>query len=1104
MSVSSTNSSHTLSLQQYSSVQLTSAFKFTDFLHNLFLQLSQAGVQELGLSLDKTNKMHPVVVTHKAVSSEIALAIDKVCSLIKRNLGFLINLSSREMAETPKLECCELIERCKNFAIRLNLAENLEKLEKLEKEINRISDLMNAKEKFFLYRVIGTDRSVLAFMSDRRDPSLIKVSKNFWRRCIKADYIEFTEMWGDQRGRILEHQDLSKLFKQLAFSLTSSVPAHQEAGFSLNAGLRVVKPVWRFIKLHSSSIEDNGVKVLSEVTRHAFLQVLEFLLYPRRHPISWDSSVGLWDTAKKLRIDKLKDECLLWLKREMERYTSYPKDMQNRIFDRVMQWHQDVLAMYGGYPYGPIYRKDYQEFFANIVQSAESFAEFATVLDRLIEKNIELDRLRFSSRSSLSQFHYKKLSTLPELKELFLEGVSLFDEEVKILATLKLIEFSFDDARQLTEDGFWHLSKMTTLKKMTVKKLPAYLTDAGLCFLSCLPLQSIDLRGCVLLTNAGLSSLKSRIKELSFGGSKYLTPSVLTDLARLPLEKLTLVRVPGLRTEDLTGLDFFKDLTSLELIESYPQRSLAENLQVPRITDPVLPLLAATSPRLTCLRLENVSLTNRGMSFFSSLPSLQKLTLSRIFVSTLGSVTNLSNLTHLGLLECSLINGRSLRALTSLGSLQLLEIVGKGIEEESLPDIFNLTQLTSLNLTGCTVSNTQTVRDCLAKASKLEILKVSNLFFNLFRQIALGTSVIVSTYDLDQPLPDLTINKNELWKVIVGTKERIPLEYFSLLLREDAKEWMPKITQELKNRVSRKLTFVSEDFQKALDLMSYALDQKNLDLAISLLELFFRPKAFGYDTPREPDKIHELDANMFHWLHRWPVSGPNPLEVIDCLNKKQRVFVDKERKNIVSEVLVEYKALLPPVNEQEIASIEISNKYPDVSLAFSNLLARLVVMQLSGAVISPLLTALCTKLNEYYALRVVAFASYDVNRIFDTNQGLYYDWFGEEHRIGATYENFIVDSKELISLIIFSRKYALGLLENCSSMCLMRHLSSNKDWVSERAFKDVLEILIEAKLFKLDPYAYADVQPWLLHLLESEERLEIHERKQPKTALENR
>lgn len=1086
MSGISTSSSSILSLQQLPNLQLATTCRFTNFVHNLLVQLRQEDTAEHSLLLDKTSKTHPIVVVRRgAAPTETALAIDKVYSLMKKNLGFLINSKDRQIAETPRRECFELIEKCKDFAVRLTLSENLTNLEKLERKISQIIDSMDKKEKIFLYRFIGTNRSILAFMSSWRDPQLIQASKNFWRRCVKADYVEFSEIWEDKNGRIPENQDLNKLFRELSFPLIPSVLTEKSFSFTLNSGLRLVEPVWRFIELHSSRLELQGIKTLSGVARNAFLQVLEFLLYPKRHPISWDSSVGLWDTSKKLGINKVETECLLWLKNEMELYSSYPEDMKERVFDRVISWHQDALARYQGYyPPMTISREEYQEFFAEIVQSAKGLAEFTRVLDCFIEKKIDLDRLSFSS--GLSQAHYEKLSSLSTLKKLSLEGISLVDADVKILATLKLTELSFDDATCLTEGGFWHLSKMFTLEKMSVRRLPPYLTDTGLRCLSRLPLQAIDLSGCVLITNAGLSALKGPIKELSFGGSKYLTPSVLTDLVGLPLEKLTLFRIPELKTYDLAVLAFSSVLTSLEIIDNYPTKT----------TDPIISLLAARYPRLTRLHLESIGLTNREMSFFHGLPLLEKLTLCRVSIDSLGSVTNLSNLTHLGLLECNLIKGRSLRTLKSVTSLKLLEVSGKGIEEASLPDILSLTQLTSLNLVGCAVSNTRMVKDCLEKARNLKILRVSNLFFNVFQHIARGTRFNVFPFIPDQFLQDLVLDKKKLWELALKIEERIPLDYFSLLLREEPKEWVSKVSQDLKNRINVRHNFVSEDFQKAIELMSYAINKPHLELAKNLWELFFRPKVFGYDSPREVDKIHNLDANLWGWIHRRPASGPDPLEVIRfLLHNKPRFsngyfFLDPlQIGEFVLEALEQYKALLPPVVESEVTRLEISRNYPLVSLAFSNLLSRLVVMKFLGGAISPLLTAFCSRLNQYYERRSSEIPSYDEDFVVHTNLGSYYGSYEEKIVFGEDHESFIADIAEMISLIVFSRKYELEELERVSSNCLIRHLSSSEYYVKQKGLKEVLKILLEAKLFKLN--LYANIPLWLLHGLELEESLQI-------------
>ena len=145
---------------------------------------------------------------------------------------------------------------------------------------------------------------------------------------------------------------------------------------------------------------------------------------------------------------------------------------------------------------------------------------------------------------------------------------------------------------------------------------------------------------------------------------------------------LTSLDISDTYTEDLTGLEFGKNLRQL-------------NLSLNWIED-ISPLANLT--RLTTLNLEGVPIEN--VSRLANLTRLTTLNLTNVLIGDVSGLANLTNLTSLNLSFNSIEDVSGLANLTNLTSLNLFQ---NSIEDIS--PLAGLTNLTSLNLAQNTISN---------------------------------------------------------------------------------------------------------------------------------------------------------------------------------------------------------------------------------------------------------------------------------------------------------------------------------------------------------------------------------------------------------------
>jgi len=243
--------------------------------------------------------------------------------------------------------------------------------------------------------------------------------------------------------------------------------------------------------------------------------------------------------------------------------------------------------------------------------------------------------------------------------------------------------------------------------------------------------------------------------------------------------------------------------------------------------------------------------------------------------------------------------------------------------------------------------------------------------------------------DPEYALENPALTNEHLWKLVLGIKDRIPLDYVYLLLQRDAKVWTPKITEELGKRVTEPHNFVNEDFTKALEMMSWAIDAKSLDLARIIWKLFFEPGLHNYapllhNPCFSPGTIGALDTRLVCSVYKQPyphfldrMTAPCPLEVMQFLRQKQSTKTPrKEIQAFLAECLKEYTVLFYSCTSiyeevEELWGVDVHASYQtigEVSLAclsVSNFLGRSICWKFLNRDITMGIDDLCKQLRAW-------------------------------------------------------------------------------------------------------------------------------------------
>lgn len=167
------------------------------------------------------------------------------------------------------------------------------------------------------------------------------------------------------------------------------------------------------------------------------------------------------------------------------------------------------------------------------------------------------------------------------------------------------------------------------------------------------------------------------------------------DITQVDVSKITHLYLHSLNITDLTGLEHFKNLISLNLSGNADIVSLAPILNLTKLNTLLLANVPLTDisdigniTSLTRLQISSVALID--ITPLQNLTNLQDLSLTNL---PLVDVNVLQNLTKLKRLNLDLNNITDISALANLTNLQILGLMGNNIE-----DVSPLTKLTNLNL----------------------------------------------------------------------------------------------------------------------------------------------------------------------------------------------------------------------------------------------------------------------------------------------------------------------------------------------------------------------------------------------------------------------
>ena len=214
------------------------------------------------------------------------------------------------------------------------------------------------------------------------------------------------------------------------------------------------------------------------------------------------------------------------------------------------------------------------------------------------------------------------------------------------------------------------------------------------------PLESLDLSGCVMLTDRGLSCLAQAfpdLSELHIGGCSRMAS--VTDACLLGISKCT-----KLQNLDLSGCTSITN-AGFAYLSSLHHLTFLNLWNCVRLTPDALGALSS------CVNLAELSLrgcqlmNDAAFSYIAPLKGLEKLDLRACEHVRGGELTRLSTLRHLTELNVSGCYALSDIGLAAIGVLRMLRVLRLSecwqITNAGLSGLKGLTQLEELDLTGC-------------------------------------------------------------------------------------------------------------------------------------------------------------------------------------------------------------------------------------------------------------------------------------------------------------------------------------------------------------------------------------------------------------------
>ncbi len=356
------------------------------------------------------------------------------------------------------------------------------------------------------------------------------------------------------------------------------------------------------------------------------------------------------------------------------------------------------------------------------------------------------------STAELAGGQLQQLHNLPKLATLVIVGSSFADRDVPAICGLKQLRQLTLENTDLTNAGLLALDDLPALRTLNIRRNSA-LTDKALAKLpdrfpqlqsllllfnnftdgaldsvaQLSDLRSLDLRGCVKISNAGIQKLLplKNLEELKFGPSQA-NDEVAKTLAQFTKLKTLMVEDTHLTDAGLPLLVHLTDLEELSLLRTRVSDdglvALENLIKLGRldlrdtlVRGPGLVHLKKLSG-LRVLSLSESPVGDLGMQVLEALPNLERLELFGTGISdvALAHFSGLSKLNWLNLQDTN-ITDDGIKHLTGLKNLATLNLSGTQITDAGLRALANLPKLKSLNVefTGATDAGVAKLRKAL-------------------------------------------------------------------------------------------------------------------------------------------------------------------------------------------------------------------------------------------------------------------------------------------------------------------------------------------------------------------------------------------------------
>lgn len=281
-------------------------------------------------------------------------------------------------------------------------------------------------------------------------------------------------------------------------------------------------------------------------------------------------------------------------------------------------------------------------------------------------------------------------------------------------------------------------------------------TDENVKFLSKLPLESLDLKGCKKITDKGVEYLKENLslKDLNLSCSN-ITNKSLEIVKEMPLHTLNLSYCKQLKTEGLMQLGEISSLKSL-------------NLNFCQVSDELLQYLKSLS--LKNLEMAGTLITDEGLMQLKEMISLESLSLARCKEITDDGLKQLKQMKLRSLiLDWCSITDKGLTELKEMVSLEHLSLARcKEITNEGLKQLKQM-KLRSLNIDSCSQVTDKGLKH-------LKNLQLISLNIGACKKITdLGLA-----YLLKMPLQSLNLNWCKITDQGLEKISKLPLKYLDL------------------------------------------------------------------------------------------------------------------------------------------------------------------------------------------------------------------------------------------------------------------------------------------------------------------------------------